>query len=121
MKPYKVKQGILKRLQHGGRKSSLRLKWLKFTVMYSMKRFLRSGGGCLLLQSEEDGSTFLAVISKRSSLKPTKRCQPVFSKSQSEINQTSKFPKWRLQASQLVRKNTKQCRALFTLSHRRAN
>ena len=36
---------MLKRLQQGGRKSILANKWIKFTVRYSMNRFLRAGGG----------------------------------------------------------------------------
>ena len=37
----------LKRLQQGGRKSIRKKQWEKFTVNYSMKRFIRNGGGLL--------------------------------------------------------------------------
>jgi hypothetical protein len=39
----------LKRLQSGGRRSIRLKQWEKFTVKYSMKRFLKSGGGILAL------------------------------------------------------------------------
>ena len=65
MRPYIEKHGKLKRLQHGGTKSILRLKWVKFTVMSSMKRFLRAGGGSLLLHAEGEDSTIVVLITKR--------------------------------------------------------
>jgi hypothetical protein len=54
MKPYRNCQAGLKRLQHGGRKSMLRKSWKRFTVLYSMRRFLKSGGGVLLLHYVND-------------------------------------------------------------------
>ena len=52
---------MLKRLQKGGRKSIMANKWAKFTVKYSMTRFLRTGGGMLLIKNK--GEPFLAIIS----------------------------------------------------------
>ena len=54
----------LKRLQQGGRKSIRKSQWAKFTVNYSMKRFVKNGGGVLKLLSK--GKITLALISNRS-------------------------------------------------------
>jgi hypothetical protein len=62
MKPYKNCQAGLKRLQYGGRRSILRKSWQKFTVLYSMRRFLNSGGGVLLLHEVNDDSPVVIVI-----------------------------------------------------------
>ena len=53
----------LKRLQSGGR-ISIRLKqWEKFTVNYSMIRFLKSGGGVLALLINDERA-FAIIINK---------------------------------------------------------
>ena len=62
MKPYKQCQGTIKRLQHGGRRLILKKCWQKFTVLFSMKRFVLNGGGILLLRENSDGSPVLAQI-----------------------------------------------------------
>jgi hypothetical protein len=49
MGPIWAKKLNLKRLQSGGRRSIRLKQWAKFTVKYSMKRFLKSGGGILAL------------------------------------------------------------------------
>jgi hypothetical protein len=68
MRPYrKCCKVALKRLQFGGRRQLRRRCWLKFTVLYSMKRFLTNGGGILLLRETVDGSPVLAQIGWRSS------------------------------------------------------
>ena len=54
----------LKRLQQGGRKSIRKRQWEKFTVNYSMKRFIKNGGGVIGILSR--GEIALAVISNRS-------------------------------------------------------
>ena len=53
----------LKRLQQGGRKSIRKRQWEKFTVNYSMKRFIKNGGGVIGILSK--GEIALAVISNR--------------------------------------------------------
>ena len=53
----------LKRLQNGGRRSIRLKQWEKFTVNYSMKRFIRSGGGVLALVIK--GEIAFAIISNR--------------------------------------------------------
>ena len=54
----------LKRLQQGGRKSIRKRQWGKFTVNYSMKRFIKNGGGVISMLSK--GKITLAVISNGS-------------------------------------------------------
>ena len=54
----------LKRLQNGGRRSIRLKQWEKFTVNYSMKRFIRAGGGVLALAIK--GEIAFAIISNRS-------------------------------------------------------
>ena len=53
----------LKRLQQGGRKSIRKKQWEKFTVNYSMKRFIRNGGGIIGILTK--GEIALAVISNK--------------------------------------------------------
>ena len=53
----------LKRLQQGGRKSIRKRQWEKFTVNYSMKRFIKNGGGVIGILSR--GEIALAVISNK--------------------------------------------------------
>ena len=53
----------LKRLQQGGRKSIRKKQWEKFTVNYSMKRFIKKGGGVIGILSK--GEIAQAVISNR--------------------------------------------------------
>ena len=50
----------LKRLKNGGRRSIRTKQWAKFTVKYSMSRFLETGGGTLLIIIK--GEPFLAII-----------------------------------------------------------
>ena len=49
MGPIWAKKLKLKRLRSGGRRSIRLKQWEKFTVKYSMIRFLKSGGGILAL------------------------------------------------------------------------
>ena len=61
MKATRNKIIILKRLQKGGRNTIMANKWAKFTLKYSMTRFMRSGGGMLLVKSK--GGPILLIIS----------------------------------------------------------
>ena len=54
----------LKRLQSGGRRSIRLKQWEKFTVNYSMIRFLKSGGGVLALLIK--GERAFAIITNKS-------------------------------------------------------
>ena len=51
----------------GGRRKITRTRWTRFTVMYSMKRFITMGGGLLLLRDRVDNSPVIALIGRRSS------------------------------------------------------
>jgi hypothetical protein len=53
----------LKRLQTGGRRTIRSKQWGKFTVKYSMKRFLETGGGALVITIK--GEKCLAVITNK--------------------------------------------------------
>ena len=53
----------LKRLQSGGRRSIRLKQWEKFTVNYSMIRFLKSGGGVLALLI--NGERAFAIITNK--------------------------------------------------------
>ena len=53
----------LKRLQNVGRRSIRLKQWEKFTVNYSMKRFIRAGGGVLALVNK--GEIAFAIISNK--------------------------------------------------------
>ena len=53
----------LKRLISGGRRSIRIKQWEKFTVNYSMKRFIRADGGVLALVIK--GEIAFAIISNR--------------------------------------------------------
>ena len=55
----------VKRLQFGGRRSLRMRAWTRYTVRYSMERFLTMGGGLLLLRDISDASPVLALISMR--------------------------------------------------------
>ena len=61
MKPTRNKIIILKRLQKLGRNTIMANKWAKFTLKYSVTRFMRSGGGMLLVKSK--GGPILVIIS----------------------------------------------------------
>jgi hypothetical protein len=53
----------LKRLQTGGRRTIRLKQWGKFTVKYSMKRFLETGGGALVITIK--GENCWAVITNK--------------------------------------------------------
>jgi hypothetical protein len=53
----------LKRLQTGGRKTIRMKQWGKFTVKYSMTRFLETGGGTLVITIK--GEQCMAVITNK--------------------------------------------------------
>ena len=54
-------------------------KWAKFTVKYSMNRFLETGGGLLLIQVK--GKPIIVIISNKSYiLQPKKNPQKLESK-----------------------------------------
>ena len=53
----------LKRLQTGGRKTIRSKQWGKFTVKYSMKRFLETGGGALVITLK--GEKRVALITNK--------------------------------------------------------
>ena len=57
----------MKRLQTGGRKTIRMKQWGKFTVKYSMTRFLETGGGTLVITIK--GEQFMAVITNKKKLK----------------------------------------------------
>jgi hypothetical protein len=61
----------LKRLQTGGRRTIRLKQWGKFTVKYSMKRFLEAGGGALVitLKSEKWFAVITNKTKKNSKLK----------------------------------------------------
>ena len=40
-------------------------RWIRFTVLYSMKRFITMGGGILLLRDRVDNSPVIALIGRR--------------------------------------------------------
>ena len=64
----------LKRLQTGGRKTIRSKQWGKFTVKYSMKRFLETGGGALVITLK--GEKWVAVITNKKIPSNLKKSKP---------------------------------------------